>query len=275
MGKHYKKAAVDPEVAKKWLQRHEEEKESIPQIAKADFYDVRTVRRQLGLMKQDRENQEARREVLRAALEKHYDDLCGFARKLNREVSGMVPGEISVRTREDPLWTAMRQHLPRLPVWRDLEKLSSLAKEFDATVDTLKRHIAAECRSRLLLEFTSQPDTIGLIDGVVFGLIWHMQAVARGERGLEIIGYRRLKSKAGVRVGKGAFGLAEVADEAEAARVEKAFDSLMVEALDWEDYASLKSYTEHYLKIKKGVNEEMTRIKLRRVVPGRCSYCPI
>ena len=90
MAKRIKKPLVMPEKRREWYKRSEEEGESAPQIAKADKYDVRTVRKQIEIEKQEREIREARSVVLRSALENHYRDLCRYAEGLKLRHSGIL-----------------------------------------------------------------------------------------------------------------------------------------------------------------------------------------
>jgi hypothetical protein len=274
MGRHYKKPPVRPEVAKKWLERYEVEGESPPQIAKAEGYDVRTVRKQIDLMRRDREIREARLQVLRGALEQHYTDLCVFAEKLKGEISGNEPTSIASRLEENPLGQALRQHLPRITLWRNVDKLHKLVPEFDETVKMLKERIRAEALPAASMKFTSSAAEIGLYDGFVDGLIFHLKAVARGWQGLTGMEPELTRTKDGVRVKRGAFALA-LSPEGEADNVNKFFDAIMNEALGWDEYLRLKKDTDDFLRCKRAIENELTTIILRRVIPGKCLYCPI
>ena len=117
MARRIKKPAVRPELRRQWLRRYEEDGESPPEIAKADGYDVRTVRKQIEVERQERERREARSTVLRQALEKHYADLCDFAQKLDLELA-RVGGSL-LMLKNDPMWSALREHLPRSTIWKN------------------------------------------------------------------------------------------------------------------------------------------------------------
>jgi hypothetical protein len=56
--------------------------------------------------------------------------------------------------------------------------------------------------------------------------------------------------------------------------VEKLFRSLTQGAIRWEEYASLHQHVEEVIRLQRNIREELTRIILRRIVPGRCIYCP-
>ena len=92
MAKRIKKPPIKPEVRRDWLRRNEENGESPPQIAAQDGYDVRTVRKQIDLAKQEREAREARIVVLRDAMQRHYDDLRKYAEELGMDLKLKFPG---------------------------------------------------------------------------------------------------------------------------------------------------------------------------------------
>lgn len=56
--------------------------------------------------------------------------------------------------------------------------------------------------------------------------------------------------------------------------IQQLFDAMINETLDWEEYLALKKHTEEFLGIKAATHDELTKIILRRIVPGRCVYCP-
>jgi hypothetical protein len=274
VSRHYKKPPVRPEVARKWLERHEVDGESPPQIAKADGYDVRTVRKQLDLMRREREIREARLQVLRGAVEKHYADLCSFAEKLKGGVSGNEPASIAPMLEENPLGQALRQHLPRITLWRNVDKLHKLVPDFEETVKLLRERIKAEALSATSMKFTSSAGEVGLYDAFVEGLMFHLKALTRDWQGLKGIPPELTTTEDGARVSRGAFVLA-LAQEDKADNVNKLFDVMMNEASGWDEYLRLKKNTDDFLRYKRAIENELTTIILRRIVPGKCLYCPI
>jgi len=211
--------------------------------------------------------------VLRGALERHYADLCSFAEKLKADLSGDVPTNVLMTLRDDPMWRALREHLPRLRLWTDIEKWQRLVPEYERSVERLKEPIQSEAASRVSLEFVSSAKSIGLNDGFADGLTFHLQAAARDWQGLSSFEYYLVNSRGAVRVGRGQYTLA-LAPEARVKDVQELFDAMMKEALDWEEYSVLKKCTEEFLKVKRDIHEELTKIILRRIIPGRCLYCP-
>ena len=121
-----KKAPIKPEKRQEWLERYESKGESALQIARKDGYDVRTVRKQIEIVKQEQEAGEARSIVLRTALEQHFEDLRKFAARIDDAIPGVNPSALP----DEELWRmALRQHLPRSPLWGYLAKLDAVQRE--------------------------------------------------------------------------------------------------------------------------------------------------
>jgi hypothetical protein len=273
MAKRIKKPAVRPELAREWLRRYEEDGESPPQIAQADGYDVRTVRKQLERMSRERELREAKHVVLRQALEKHYVDICSFAEKLRAEISGLTPSTVSPILKDDPMWKALRQHLPRSPLWRDIDRVERLAEPFMICLDNIKERVRNEAESRTSLQFVSSGDEIGFTDGLSESIAFHLQSIARGERGLAEVSYSKKSAKTLVRIEHGAFSIALV-PEVNVEEVIAISRGLEKDSTEWQECQELFRLTQEFLKVQQGLKEELTRVILRRVVPGKCMYCP-
>jgi len=45
--------------------------------------------------------------------------------------------------------------------------------------------------------------------------------------------------------------------------------------VDWEEYSHLQKLFGELERLKRNARDELAVITLRRVVPGRCRYCPI
>ena len=184
MGKRIKKPPVKPEVRRKWLQRFEEDGESPPQIASTDGFDVRTVRKQIERARQEREVREARSMVLRNAMENHYRDLCKFAEKLDLEISG--DKTISPLLKDDPMRSALREHMPRSPLWKKLDRRDHVLEEIANLKDDIREQLREEIKSDLRLNEIVAAGEDGVIPGMVEALDFQMESWARGWKGLDI-----------------------------------------------------------------------------------------
>jgi hypothetical protein len=273
MPKRIRKPPVRPEVVKSWLRRHEVDGESAPRIASADGYDVRTVRKHLELARQDREVREAKHAVLTQAIERHYADLCSFAEKLKAQFQEDVPSAISPMFTSDPMWRALREHMPKSPLWKDLERWAKLEEPFRLSLNQLRERIKKEAQKKASLRFVSSPDEVGLSSGFIDALSFHLRSLAGAGQGLGLFEYAETKTNFGVQVQLGAYLIATVSQD-RVKDVEKLFRSLTQGAIRWEEYASLHQHVEEVIRLQRNIREELTRIILRRIVPGRCIYCP-
>jgi hypothetical protein len=44
---------------------------------------------------------------------------------------------------------------------------------------------------------------------------------------------------------------------------------------DWEDYRNLEKTIAEIGRLDRKLREELAIVRLRRIVPGRCKYCPL
>ena len=269
-----KKPLVRPELRRQWLHRYEEVGESPPEIAKADGYDTRTVRAQIDFERQERERREARSVVLRQALEKHYADLCSFAQKLDSHIVGETDSLGILR--EDPLWNALREHLPRSTVWKNLDKWEAVREEIQQVDDRLKRPLEALIAARTRLAFPVSSREIGLSQGVIDALIAHLRLTARGEEGLDKRTDFRLVpvDEATTSIEYGAYTIGRVPND-RVAEVKNLFLNLLSEVITREEHGEMSRLFIVLDQLKRKLHDELLIVILRRVVPGRCRYCPL
>jgi len=275
MAKRIKKAAVRPELCKQWLRRFEEDGESPPRIAESDGYDVRTVRKQIQQAMQEREMREARGMVLRDALEKHYKDLCTFAEKLDSGVS-WPPTPVSPIFSQDRMWQALKEHLPRSPIWKAILRWESLVDQFSLCVKQVEEcaKVKAEAQG---LNFAQAPGEAGLGEGFVRSIASHLVGLARGQKGLKDIAEFSHKKAADTDLHEammGAFYLA-VMNPDKMESLKTIYSKILDEAIGWEEADELRKVVSELERQSRVLHDELATIILRRVVPGRCRYCPI
>jgi hypothetical protein len=271
------KSRITPEQRLDWLRRYEDG-QSPPSIASKDQVDVRTVRKHIELAKQETEVKEARSMVLRNALERHYQDLCDYARTLSRYPTGEAVGAQGPYS--EHMGNALRQHIPRSPIWGLLnqrdgleQSIAQLTKEIGNTVEDL-------VRSDSRLSTLSTEGYSGPLDGPIEGLKFQAGQWARGYRGLDIKENLRTEpvGEGLLNFRYGAFGLGTV----ELDRLQTV-SKVMSEVLrdcesrlkELEGLEKLKKCFLDLSRVEKKLNDEIAVITLRRVVPGRCHYCPL
>jgi len=274
MGRRSRKPPVKPEVRRAWLRRYEEDGESPPQIAAADSFDVRTVRKQIELARQEREVREARSTVLRNAVESHYRDLCKLAEELDTEIKQdkIIPSQ----PEDSRMLSALREHLPRSPLWKKLGKWDSVLEEIANLEDDIREQLRGEIEADSRLNEIVAAGENGVIPGMVDALNFQMKNWARGWKGLDIKDNFKVEPVGDgiVNVSCGAFNMDKVKEE-HAALIREVLIDFESKIISWELYEKMqKSFTE-LESLKRGLRDELAIIILRRIVPGRCKYCPI
>jgi uncharacterized protein (UPF0335 family) len=268
MAKRIKKPLVKPETRKLWLKRFEEDGESAPQIAKADGYDVRTVRKQIDLARQEREAREARFAVLRSALERHHADLVSFAQKLDADI---VSASLPMGVRSERLWTALHEHLPRSPLWKLIDRMERLNDELASIDKRAEERMHSEVQKRSPLGFSSKPRDAGYnADGLRGAVVHHLSLEAPWQGKFEVTSVKQQMSE----VRYGVWPCAVVpTDQVEA--IEKFVAGLIEEISRWPEYEDRKRVLADRRRVTEAIGEELATIILRRIVPGRCKYCPV
>ena len=161
------KRAISIEKARDWLRRVEENDETPPQIAKTDFVDVRTVRKQINRAREERETRESKQAVLKEAMQRHYSDLVLFAKKLEKSLLKDTPVSLSAELKSTPLLRALKEHLPRARLWKDIDGLPEQEVKYNQSIKKLKHRIINTVKNKTSLEFVEVPGKFGLYD--VFG----------------------------------------------------------------------------------------------------------
>lgn len=107
-------------------------------------------------------------------------------------------------------------------------------------------------------------------------LVFQMKSWSRGQRGLVLEDnlYAEPAEEGLVNLRYGAFQLAKTAGE-HMATVKEAIRDLESGVINWEEYALFQKLYRELERLKRNLCEELAIITLRRIVPGRCKYCPI
>ena len=278
MAKRTRKPPIKPEVRRDWLRRNEEDGESPPQIAAKDKFDVRTVRKQIDLAKQEREAREARSVVLRNALERHYDDLRKFAEKLNSEISGA--GNVPSSPDDDLMEAALRQHLPRSPIWGYLSKRQNLQQRADEEQQKLETVIQETVKADHRLTPLINAGLDGIEPGTVAVLIAEAKQWSHGNTGHSLKDSLVIEP-AGEGLVNPRFGFSRMGimklDES------KRYTKIIYDVLgdlesrlkNCEDYRNLEKTVAEIGRLGRKLREELAVVRLKRIVPGRCKYCPL
>ncbi len=169
-----KRSEIVPAKRREWFKRFEEDGESAAEIARDVGYDVRTVRKQIELTRQERESREARSTVLRQGLEKHYDDLILFAKKLD---AGILASPIPSDVKNDRMWRALYEHLPHSRLWKMIGNIDKLNDRVRDTYQRAEERLRAKVTKESSIGLVSRPGEIGIFDNALTGAMnYHLEA---------------------------------------------------------------------------------------------------
>lgn len=273
MAKRIKKPTVKPETSQEWLRRYEEG-ESPPKIAEKDSFDVRTVRRHIEQARQEREIRETRLLVLRSALENHYGDFCRFAQKLDAEIASEE--KIPLLLREDRLWPALKQHLPRSPLWSYLNKWDELLGQLAGLQESIAIRLTEELKSDSKFGEMLPADRERAIPGLVAALGFQMKSRAQEYKGLNLKdNFRSEPTTEGLVNVHYGFANMEGVNKHNVAIIKQILSDFESKIINWEEFGHLQKLFKDLARLKQNIRDELAVVTMRRVVPGRCRYCPI
>lgn len=274
MAKRIKKPVVRPEQRKDWLKRYEGG-ESPPKIADSDGFDVRTVRTHIKLAMEEKEVKEAKAAVLRNALECHYADLYNFAEKLDAEIAGLHA--VSFAERDELMRVSLKQHLPRSPIWRYLARWDYLHQRIIQLKGLVKPRL--ENAVKLDSKLSSLPSAMkmGVTEGIIVVLVSQVGQWYQGYNGLNLDA--NLISEpadeegfVNLRYGYSQMGKVRIEQVAVIREVLADFESSI---RDYEEYCDLAKSFSELKRLSLKLRDELAVIILRRIVPGRCKFCPL
>lgn len=271
MARPFKKLSVTPEMRRKWLQRHDGG-ESPPQIARGEGYDVRTVRKQLELARQERESRETRSLVLRDAMEAHYADLCKRAAQIE---SALNRNSLETIAMTDRICVALREHLPRALLWKYLKQWNDLKEAAQRLRSDIKTKLDKQISSNSKLAGAFSGGTIHT-ESLVGAMMHQVDMWSLGIAGLNVQENLRTEpvEEGQVVFRYGAWSVGTGAAE-QLVGVRDAIARIERKIAKLDELQELTEKLKQIALMIPDIQEEVATITLKRVVPGRCKYCPI
>lgn len=167
--------------------------------------------------------------------------------------------------------------LPRSPIWKGIDRWEHLGKELTNLREQGATRLLQEFESKTKLHLVAGLDEPGvwlqnlreaLVNHIVqsaerlsFAVLPFRTTTATTPEGWKVIHY-------------GAWYCATVPPEQEGG-VKESVAGLMQQADALPECRSMEQKLAELRKARDNVSQELTTLKLRRVVPGRCRYCPI
>jgi hypothetical protein len=272
MNKRTRKPIVKEDTRREWLRRFESG-ESLEDIAKKESFDIRTVKRQVDKAEEERAGKEARQAVLRNALHDHFKDIVDLVEKVMEFINAKA--DISLEPEKEKLLDGLRQHLPRSPIFKYLNRWENLQKG--------KTEINQKISGRLLdiklllklggddIKDLSEENYSSLRD-----ILNHqIECWSTGAKSLDISRDFVMKDTGKlVDVNYGRYNIGMMSKDT-GNRLKNVISKIEQKMQKWEEVKELGGFYSEETRLRVKLLDELQVIKLRRVVPGRCRYCPI
>ena len=277
MKRRIKKPSVKPELRQEWLRRYESG-ETPPKIADSNNYDVRTVRKHIDLARQERDVREARSAVLRGALEQHYRDMYDLALELDSHL--VSRHAVSLDSEVDRRLFALRQHLSRSPLWTNFLKWNRTIEEIDELEEAIKQRLEDELRQDEELDRMDSVSREAIIVGLIPAFAFQIREWSQERPGhnaeTDIYIEEATEDECSIRYGSHHMHpfSRELAHKHEQP-VRSFVKRFELEMRKWEQYQEMKNLFNGLHSLKRRLRDELAITIMRRIVPGRCKYCPL
>ena len=174
------------------------------------------------------------------------------------------------------MWLALREHIPRSSVWKNLDRWETLREEIRTMNNELRKPIEALVETKSEVGFSASPEEAGLSSGVIDALAFHFSVTARGEAGLAQRADFRLTSMDRETTGieYGAYNIGRLSND-RVDNIKNLVTALLSEVITWEEHTAMEHLFTQLEHVRRNLHEELLIIILKRIVPGRCKYCPI
>ena len=221
----------------------------------------------------ERDVQQARSSVLRDALESHYRDLLETVRNIEKQMSGEATVSME---KEQPLMVGLRQHMPRSPLWENLRRWNRVVTKLAELQEVIRNNIQQEIEADGRLNGIVSQGANGVIPAAADVLVHQVKEWARSIEGLkidrDIHSEKTSEGRVRMRYAFSHFGEIE----------ESCVETIKAVIIDFEsglknrpEYLEMEKLYGKLGRLKASIWERLTVILLRRIVPGKCKYCPL
>jgi len=271
MTKKERKPRIPPGKGREWLEKVES---GIPikEISVKEYYDPRTIKKHIREAQQEREAHQARASVLRGALEKHYEDLCELAVKIEETVMG--GREVTLDLTEPYKWKALKQHKPKAPLWTHIKQWNDTLSEIEAlrqdSHTAIKDYLNKAATSEKAFKYP------GVLEGTIALYQHQFDQWLTGSKGLTIEDTFKVEpiDEHHSNFSCGFAHMGEVRND-NINEIKDVVISYRNKIKSWKTLSNIqKLYTINRSEIRTRIIDELAIITLKRVIPGHCNYCP-
>ena len=271
MTKKERKPRIPPGKGREWLEKVESGT-PVKEISVKEYYDPRTIKKHIREAQQEREAHQARASVLRGALEKHYEDLCELAVKIEEAVMG--GRGVILNLTEPYIWKALKQHKTKAPLWTHIKQWNDILSEIEALCQD--SHTAIEDYMNKVAKSERVFKYQGVLSGTIALFEHQFDQWLTGDSGLiieDIFSVEPIDDQYS-NLGCGFSQMGRVKND-DISRIKDVVISYKNKIKSWKTLSNIqKLYTEIRPEIRNRIVDELAFIKLKRVVPGHCNYCP-
>jgi hypothetical protein len=273
MAKRTRKPPVKPEKRLEWFNRVEKEGETLTHIAEVDEFDIRTVSKHVELARQERDIRSARTEVLRDALVAHYRDLIETAKDIQKQVSSLSP---LTSEKDTPLMAGLRMHMPRSPLWENIKRWNQAVIEFSEEGTLIRNRLQKDIEADGRLNGIISYDGNDVIRAAFDVLNHQIEQWVRQSEGLNLDYDIHIEKRAGGRVSM-RYGFSPFGEigESNVDVIKAVLADFQKKIKDWLEFQQMENLYNRLGVLQRRIGEILTIIFLRRIVPGRCKYCPL
>lgn len=259
-----KKPSVSSYDRRRWLEQLKAGK-GITEIARAAKRDIRVVKRHIEVAQEEILKANARKDFLRDLLQQHQDDLLDEVRRLGSIVSLPIPRTLSPGRARQKYYDAFKEHLKKSSLKGLLESYEEIVLEGDR----LKKYIMEQLLSSETELKASLPDEAktyswveSIVDDLVSGFVPDESAYTREKQsdGAYEIKY---KNKNLTRV---------TLPQKDVEAAVESHKKLVTLARNYQSVVD--EYRQRREEIAETITDELDVLAIKRLVPGRCKYCP-
>jgi len=263
-----KKSRIDSQLRREWLEKHQAG-QSIFRLSVEYERDPRTVKHHVECALREKEAKEARVIVMRDALQSHHARLISYTKRLYDNVDSEEP--VAPVLLEDRMYSALKGHLPRSPLWNYLNRLNHLYGELDELTARLRTKLQEEIEKDAVIP-TEDSVRLGLLGAFYFQVVtW-----AKGHSGISLKDFFKVHTvgdrKSSVEYGN--FNLGIIADS-DVNKIRAIIEGWEKRLINWPEYQEAEGIFDKLNSQKVKTKEELAVIFERGIVPGSCKYCPV
>jgi hypothetical protein len=174
------------------------------------------------------------------------------------------------------LIAGLRQHMPRSPMWENLRKWNRTLLE----LNELKPKVLVSIQKTVDKDSKLAENVLEGVQGVILAVVVVLQHQfdqwARGREGLTLENDFHFDSVDGVK-GNLRYGFANFGEVTKdiVEDIKHAMSDLEVELRKWPELIEMENLYNRLGRIKASLQEVIKVVILRRIVPGRCKFCPL